>query len=163
MSQYWRILKDFHSQKIVIFASFLPHLLESSRVPIADPETTCRNWIKLSIFQDQGILINPSVSVTTDHSSIAPHFVCRTTDIPVLNFWWCLSWVSSPGWMPSLHVSSPVCKGNLRFISSATPSDHWALYPLTFTATKSYQKTNLLVETIVLVNLWFILFFKMHV
>ena len=28
---------------------------------------------------------------------------CGTTDIPVLDFWWCLPWVSKPGWIPCMH------------------------------------------------------------
>ena len=32
------------------------------------------------------------------------HF-CEATDNPVLDFWWCLPWVSKPGWTPSCMLS----------------------------------------------------------
>ena len=41
----------------------------------------------------------------------------------VLDFWWCLPWVSKPGWIPHLHVLLPACNGLLRFTSSTTPAD----------------------------------------
>ena len=28
---------------------------------------------------------------------------CGATDTPVLDFWWCLPWVSKPGWIPRLR------------------------------------------------------------
>ena len=32
------------------------------------------------------------------------------TDTPVLDFWWCLPWVSKPGWIPSMlfHLCDPL-------------------------------------------------------
>ena len=42
---------------------------------------------------------------------------------PVLDFWWCLPWVSKPGWIPRLHALSPACNEFLRFTSGATPAD----------------------------------------
>ena len=35
---------------------------------------------------------------------------CGATDIPVLDFWWCLPRLSKPGWMPSL-ASFNICTG----------------------------------------------------
>ena len=49
--------------------------------------------------------------------------ISRATDTPVLDFWWCLSWVSKSGWIPCLHALSPACNGFLRFTSGATPAD----------------------------------------
>ena len=48
---------------------------------------------------------------------------CGATDTPVLDFWWCLSWVSKPGLIPRLRALSPVCHEFLRFTSGATPAD----------------------------------------
>ena len=46
---------------------------------------------------------------------------CGAIDTFVLDFWWCLPWVSKPGWI-SL-VCSLACKLFLRFASGATPAD----------------------------------------
>ena len=48
---------------------------------------------------------------------------CGATDIPVLNFWWCLPWVSKSGWIPHLYAFLPACNGFLRFTSGATPAN----------------------------------------
>ena len=48
---------------------------------------------------------------------------CGTTGTPVLDFWWCLLWVSKRGLIPHSHASLPVCNGFLRLISGATPAD----------------------------------------
>ena len=48
---------------------------------------------------------------------------CGATDTPVLDFWWCLPWVSKPGWIPRLRALSPACQEFLRFTSGATPAD----------------------------------------
>ena len=45
------------------------------------------------------------------------------TDIPVLDFWWRLTWVSKPGWIPRLCALSPAGNGFLRFTSETTPVD----------------------------------------
>ena len=45
------------------------------------------------------------------------------TDTPTLNFWWCLSKVSKPGWIPFLCAFLPTYNGFLRFTSDATPAD----------------------------------------
>ena len=45
------------------------------------------------------------------------------TDTPILDFWWCLLWVSRPGWIPSLCASSPVHSEFLRFTSGVTPAN----------------------------------------
>ena len=47
---------------------------------------------------------------------------CGATDIPVLDFWWCLSWVLKPGWIPHLPASLPACNGFLRFTSGVIPA-----------------------------------------
>ena len=48
---------------------------------------------------------------------------CGATDTSVLDFWWCLPWVSKPGWIPCLHALSPAWNEFLRFTSGATPAD----------------------------------------
>ena len=57
---------------------------------------------------------------------------CGATDTPVLDFWWCLPWVSKPGWIPHLRALSPVCHEFLRFTSGATPADCIAWQPAAF-------------------------------
>ena len=47
---------------------------------------------------------------------------CGATDNPVLDFWWCLPWISKQRWIPHLWNFSPVCCF-LRFISGASPAD----------------------------------------
>ena len=42
------------------------------------------------------------------------------SDTPVLDFWWRLSWVSKPGWIPFACFLAYVI---LRFTSGATPAD----------------------------------------
>ena len=42
------------------------------------------------------------------------------TDIPVLDFWWCLPWVSKPGWIPFVCFLACMI---LRFTSGAMPAD----------------------------------------
>ena len=41
--------------------------------------------------------------------------------IPVLDFWWCLPWISKTGRIP--HALSHACNGFLRFTSGVTPAD----------------------------------------
>ena len=48
---------------------------------------------------------------------------CGATDTPVLDFWWCLPWVSKPEWIPHLHALLPACNEFLRFTSGVTPTD----------------------------------------
>ena len=49
---------------------------------------------------------------------------CRATDTPVLDFWYCLHWVSKPEWTPSLCSSLSTWGDEfLRFTSSTTPAD----------------------------------------
>ena len=50
-------------------------------------------------------------------------FFSGATDTSVLDFWWCLPWVSKPGWIPHLHASLPGHNGFLRFTSGVTPTD----------------------------------------
>ena len=45
------------------------------------------------------------------------------THTSVLDFRWCLPWVSKPEWIPCLRALSPACNWFLRFTSSATPAD----------------------------------------
>ena len=45
------------------------------------------------------------------------------TDTTVLDFWYCLPWVSNPGQIPHLYASSLVSNGFLRFTSGATTAD----------------------------------------
>ena len=45
---------------------------------------------------------------------------CGTSDTPVLDFWWCLSWVSKPRWIP--FVCFLAC-AILRFTFPLTPAD----------------------------------------
>ena len=47
----------------------------------------------------------------------------RAIDTLVLDFWWGMSWVSRPGWIPGMWTSSCWCIGFLRFTSGATPAD----------------------------------------
>ena len=42
---------------------------------------------------------------------------CGATDIPVLDFWWRLPWVSEPGWIPRLRASSPTHNGCLKMLN----------------------------------------------
>ena len=44
-------------------------------------------------------------------------------------FWWCLSWVSKPEWIPHLHALSPACNWFLRFTSGATSAGLLATNP----------------------------------
>ena len=46
---------------------------------------------------------------------------CGATDTLVLDFWWCLPWVSKP--VPCLCAFSPVYNGFLRFTSGATSAN----------------------------------------
>ena len=48
---------------------------------------------------------------------------CRATDTPVLDFWWCLLWVSKPGLILHLRATSPVYNRILTFTSGAIPAD----------------------------------------
>ena len=49
---------------------------------------------------------------------------CGATDTHVLDFWWCMPWISKPhGWSPRLCALLPVHIGILRFTSGATPAD----------------------------------------
>ena len=51
---------------------------------------------------------------------------CGATDTPILNFWWCLLWVSKPEWvLPYLSLAEAyvLCYMFLRFTSGATPAD----------------------------------------
>ena len=47
--------------------------------------------------------------------------------VPVLDFWWYLSWISKPGWIHHLCASSPVCNGFL-WCDICWPLDgkHWS-------------------------------------
>ena len=45
-----------------------------------------------------------------------------TTDAPVLNFWWCLLWVSKPEWETLFALGWGICDiHSLRFTSGVTP------------------------------------------
>ena len=59
---------------------------------------------------------------------------CGATNTPVLDFRWCLSWISKPGWLPRLHASTAAHNGCLRYTSGATPANLWqpAWQPITF-------------------------------
>ena len=48
---------------------------------------------------------------------------CGAANTPILDFWWCLPWVSKPGWFPHLRASLPAHKGFLRFTSGVAPAD----------------------------------------
>ena len=48
---------------------------------------------------------------------------CGVTNIPVLDFWRHVLWVSKPGWISCLYAFPPACNRLLRFISCATPAD----------------------------------------
>ena len=65
-------------------------------------------------------------SINTNHYSTSKVNILfpllEATHVPVLNFWWCLSWFLKPEWTPLLHVLSPVCDGFLVVISCATPA-----------------------------------------
>ena len=51
---------------------------------------------------------------------------CGVTDTPVLGIWWCMLWISKPGWIPHLGASSLACNGFLRFTSGVTLADFLA-------------------------------------
>ena len=49
---------------------------------------------------------------------------CGATDIPVLNFWWCLLWVSKPEWSAPFELGRGMCDVcYLRFTSGVTPAN----------------------------------------
>ena len=49
---------------------------------------------------------------------------CGATDIPVLDFWWCLLWISKPEWVALFILGRGICfTHTLRFTSGATPTD----------------------------------------
>ena len=49
---------------------------------------------------------------------------CGATDTPVLDFWWCLLWVSKPEWAVLFMLSRGIhVTHSLRFTSGATPAD----------------------------------------
>ena len=55
---------------------------------------------------------------------------CEATNIPVLNFWWCLCWVWNPGWIPLLEcfISSSDSPPVLRLPTILWPA--WLSSPL---------------------------------
>ena len=71
----------------------------------------------------QQIACIPVPSMKTQSSVVFLNNFCGATDTPVLDFWWRLSWVSKPGWIPCLHALLPACNEFLRLISGATPAD----------------------------------------
>ena len=60
---------------------------------------------------------------------------CGATDTPVLDFWWCLPFVSKSKWIPCLQASSPMCNGILRITFVAIRAD--------LLAAKSFQSTSI--------------------
>ena len=48
---------------------------------------------------------------------------CGATDATLFDFWWRLSWVSKPDWIPHFHASLPVCNGLVWFTSSVIPAN----------------------------------------
>ena len=49
---------------------------------------------------------------------------CGATDTPVLDFWWCLFWVSKPAWAALFTLGRGVHVTHfLRFTSCVTPAD----------------------------------------
>ena len=51
-------------------------------------------------------------------------------DINVVDFWWCLLWVSKQAWIRHLHVVLHVCSGFLRFTCGVTLMASIAAEPL---------------------------------
>ena len=49
--------------------------------------------------------------------------ICGANDIPVLDLWQLIPWVSKPRFIPCWCVFSCACNGFLRFTASATPTD----------------------------------------
>ena len=47
---------------------------------------------------------------------------CGATDTPVLDFWWCLLWVSKPEWAALFALDGGV-HVSLRFTSGLTPAN----------------------------------------
>ena len=48
---------------------------------------------------------------------------CGSTENALSDFWWCLPWVSKPGWIPSLACFMTRVDKLFRFISGATPTN----------------------------------------
>ena len=74
-----------------------------------------------------------SESMSLNHSPVVQFFLFledtspfyRETDTPVLEFWWCLLWVSKPEWTALFVFSGGILVTHtLRFTSGATPADH---------------------------------------
>ena len=54
-------------------------------------------------------------------SSLDP---CGATDTPVLDFWWCLLWISKPEWLALFIFGRGVCvTHSLSFTSGVIPAD----------------------------------------
>ena len=49
--------------------------------------------------------------------------LCGATKTPVLDFWWCLLWVSKPEWAAFFVLGEGVCYTFPRFVSGVTPAD----------------------------------------
>ena len=49
---------------------------------------------------------------------------CGATDTPVLDFWWCLLWVSKPEWAALFTLERGICVTcSLRFTCGVTPAN----------------------------------------
>ena len=114
------------------------HMLLNTKVKSLIESTAKRHCLSASVVNaiqsstwkgDQGLrrkrLAKSLTSALNEGSQFFSKFLkdispfCGATDAPVLDFWWCLPWISKPGWISSLAYFSPKCNGFFRFTSDS--------------------------------------------